>query len=291
MSSSLIVEVCKIKDVLIHDNADKLEICVVKGWRCIAQKGYYKKGDIVVYIPPDSILPTDFADTLGVRTYLGGSNKDRVRSAKLRGVMSEGLIIDVPKDQDWKVGKDVKDHFGITKYVAPVRTTMANAAPEDPLFDGFTDIENIKNYPDFFEPNEMVVVLEKLDGTNSRTGISVSPTFLSRLLPKWFSPKIIWKAGSHKVNRKKPSKDNMEGSVYWYPYTIKAVRNLLAEVMKVYRYKNVILYGEIYGKVRGGMKSMHYGKPGELGYAAFGIKADGEYIDWTCFDELCKNMM
>lgn len=32
--STLIVEVVRINDIVKHDNADKLEIAVVKGWNC-----------------------------------------------------------------------------------------------------------------------------------------------------------------------------------------------------------------------------------------------------------------
>ena len=43
MSSSLIVEVCEIKNVQKHPNADALDIVTAKGWNCITKLDKYKK--------------------------------------------------------------------------------------------------------------------------------------------------------------------------------------------------------------------------------------------------------
>jgi len=164
--SSLIVEVCKIDKVSSHPNGDYLEIAHIKGWNCIVRKDQYKKGDKIVYIPPDSILPVELAERLGVRNYLAGSNKDRVKCAKLRGEMSEGLVIDC-EDPTWEIKKDVKEILGILKYEPPIRATPGDGAPEDPFFDKFTEIENIKNFPEIFKQNEPLAISPKLNGDNS----------------------------------------------------------------------------------------------------------------------------
>jgi tRNA-binding EMAP/Myf-like protein len=33
--SSLIIEVCKVENIIKHPNADKLSIVTIKGWQCI----------------------------------------------------------------------------------------------------------------------------------------------------------------------------------------------------------------------------------------------------------------
>ena len=43
--SKCIVDVCKIKNIFPHENADRLEIAEVKGWKCVVPKGRYKKRD------------------------------------------------------------------------------------------------------------------------------------------------------------------------------------------------------------------------------------------------------
>lgn len=278
--STLIVEVCKIDKITNHKNADLLDLVIVKGWQCVVKKDSYKAGDIIIFVPPEAILPIEFAEKLGVRNYLTGSNKDRVRCAKLRGEMSYGLIID--NFGNWPVGKDVQTELGIIKYEPPVRTNMGDAAPEDVFFEKYTDIENLRNYPDVFKEGEKVVVKEKADGSNFRLNLQSVPTFLSKLFPKWFSPKFIWQAGSHKVNRKKPT-ENIEKNTYWYPYTQPGVQELLKFIIKTTKADNVILYGEIYGAIKGGLKSMHYGKPGKLSFVAFDIMIDGKYVDFEDF--------
>ncbi len=280
MSSTLIVEVCEIKEIIQHDNLDFLEIAVVKGWECLVPKiKKYKKGDKVIFIPTDSLIPAQLADDLGVRNYLVGANKDRVKIVRLQKIPSNGIIIDVPEGKDWDIGYDCKEDLGIIRYEAPIRATMGDAAPEDAYFERYTNIENMRNFPDIFEEGEMVVVTEKLDGTNFRG--SFGP---SRDNPE----ELELKAGSHRVKRKKPdTEEELKNSIYWFPMSVPGVNELLNTIIKE-GHKNVILYGEIYGRVRGGHKSMHYGIPSKLGFAAFDIKIDGSYVDYEIFIKLCE---
>lgn len=290
MSSSLIVEVCEIKEIKVHPNADALEIAIVKGWETVIKKGQYKKGEVVVYIPVDAVLPVELADRLGVRNYLGGKNKDRVRCAKLRGEMSYGLIID--NEGNWTIGTDVAENYCITKYIPPLRTTAGDAAPSDPLFERFTDIENIKNYPDIFVPGELVVVSEKIDGTSGRISIMIE-----KLSDGTFN--VEKKAGSHGVKRKMPEdEEQMKTNTYWFPWTLPEVKTLMEQMTKEIKCellkseKSVAiftLYGEIYGRVRGGHKSMHYGRENSLNFAAFAMNRDGKYFDWEDFKNTCQN--
>ena len=276
MSSSLIVEVCRIEKITPLEGADFLEICLIKGWECIVKKDTYKVGDLVIYIPVDSILPVELADRLNVRNYLKGKNSDRVGCVKLRQEMSYGLIID--NENNWEEGYDCAEDLGITKYVPPIRMTAGDAASEDAFFDKFVDIENIRNFPNVFEEGEMVVITEKADGTNSRNGWEINENL-----------EIEWKAGSHKVKRKKPdTEEEMKSNTYWYPQTLPSVKNLLTHILNSkMAVKTATLYGEIYGKVRGGHKSMHYGAPDSLNFAAFALKIDGKYVVWETFLSLC----
>ena len=276
MSSSLIVEVCEIKDIKKHPNADSLEIAIVKGWECIVPINKYKAGDVIIYIPIDAILPTELADRLNVRNYLAGINKNRVRCAKLRQEMSYGIIMD--NEGNWDIGTDVAEHYGITKYEPPIRTQNGDEAPDDPTFMKFTDIENIKNFPNVFEEGDEVIVTEKIDGSNDRIGFFKDPEDGS----------TEWKAGSHSLKRKMPNPDYMETNVYWYPYTLPSVLNLLNHLNHDDTIKRATVYGEIYGKVRGGVKSMDYGRPNSLNYVAFSMEINGKYVNWDVFYDYCS---
>lgn len=278
MSSSLIIEVCKIGNIRPHPNADKLEIATVKGWQTIVQKGQFQEGDLIIYIPVDSVIPHQLADKWNVKNYLGGSNKDRVRCARLRGEMSFGFVI--KNEEGWEEGTNVSEHYGITKYIPPVRPHAGDAAPDDPLFDRYTDIENMRNFPDVIHDGEEVVITEKINGSCNRIGIEILD-----------DENIQFKAGSHKIKRKMPPVEEMENNTYWFAYLQPNVRALLNYIAVAEQFKDVktaTLFGEVYGKVRGGHKSMHYGKPNTLNFVAFDLQVNGKYLDYFKFKELTE---
>jgi RNA ligase (TIGR02306 family) len=128
--SSLIVEVCEIEKIIPHHNAERLELAHIKGWQCVVPRARYKAGDLVTYVPVDSVLPDLLADRLGVTKYL---SKGRVRCARLRGEPSFGLIID-REDTSWVVGTDVSQHYGIQKYVPPIKLSAGDSDVAHPLF-------------------------------------------------------------------------------------------------------------------------------------------------------------
>jgi len=185
--SSLIVEVCKIDDIQPHDNMDKLELAIIKGWQCITQKGKFQKGDKVVYIPIDSMIPFELSEKLGITNYLHNKKTDengniiasRVKTIRLRGALSQGLVIDV-QDPSWKVGDDVREKLGIEKYVAKVtcggNSSRIHTFPkwrlkEYPEFNKYTEIENYKNYLNILEEGEECIATEKIHGCINFDGL------------------------------------------------------------------------------------------------------------------------
>ena len=85
MSSSLIVEICRIRNIRKHENSDNLDLALVKGWQVVIGRDQFKEGDLIVYIPMDANIPAELADKWNVRSYLSGPNKSCVRCARLRG--------------------------------------------------------------------------------------------------------------------------------------------------------------------------------------------------------------
>ena len=109
----------RIADIRPIPNADKIEVAVIKGWECIVNKSDgFKVGDLVVYIEIDSVLP-DRPEFEFMRKY-----KFRVKTIKLRGQVSQGLVL--PLDildkvhylgvYEKKEGEDVTESLGIKKY-------------------------------------------------------------------------------------------------------------------------------------------------------------------------------
>ena len=86
------VNVVKIDQIEDHPNADALELAVIGGYRAIVKLGDFKAGDLVVYIPEQSIVPQWLLERMGLEGRLAGKDKNRVKAIKLRGVLSQGLV-------------------------------------------------------------------------------------------------------------------------------------------------------------------------------------------------------
>ena len=259
--STLIVEVSKIEKVREHPNADVLELAQIKGWQCVIPKGRYWAGDLVTYIPIDAVIPVEHSDRWGITKYLSNG---RVRCARLRGEPSFGVIVD-RDDRAWAEGLDVAAFYGITKYVPPVKIQAGDAAPPHPLFVEYTDVENLRNFPDVLTEGEPVVVTEKIHGTNCRVA--------------WIEGELM--AGSMSVRRRRPD-GALTDSLYWQPFLGDGVQALLETLGRTHR--QVILFGEVFGSK---IQSLNYGRIGTLGYQAFDLLADGKYLDPADFESTC----
>ena len=115
--SSLIVEVCKVINVEKHPNADRLDLATVKGWTCIVGRDNYKVGELVIFCPPDCIIPENLIEEYKLEFL---KKCGRVGTVKLRKCISQGLILNVPEGKNWKEGKEVSKELGITKYEPPI---------------------------------------------------------------------------------------------------------------------------------------------------------------------------
>jgi RNA ligase (TIGR02306 family) len=245
-----------------------LELATVKGWQLVVPKDRYAMGDRIVFIPPDSLVPLEVSDALGVTNYLSNG---RVRCVTLRGEPSFGVPGDMSilPPGEWKVGDDVADVLGITKYLPPFRATEGDADTPSAFLQTYTDIQNLRDHPDVFEPGERVVATEKIHGTNCKCALIDGEEM----------------AGSMDVRRKRPEDDVMARHLYWMPFTIPGVPALLRALADIYDAKQVILYGEVFGsKVQ---KPLHYGCVGQLGFRAFDILVDGMYLDYEVFVGFC----
>jgi RNA ligase (TIGR02306 family) len=192
------VNIVKIDDVTEHPNADRLTVVTVGGYKCIANKTEegnwrYNPGDLVVYIPEDSLLPewllkkSGFWNEEKQKGTLSGKAGNRVRPVKLRGIVSQGILypvystIDMYSNPDepksihainlehsmMNVIKDqnVAQELNITKYEPVVPANMEGEVGQLYGYTKAYDIENIKKYPTVFTETDNVVMTEKIHGT------------------------------------------------------------------------------------------------------------------------------
>ncbi len=294
------VEITTIGAIFEHDNADRLEI-VQPGntdWRVIVGKGQFNVGDVCVYVPIDSILERKLEDHLFPPDSKITLDKSRVRSIRIRGSVSQGMIIDIDNElidmypklniNRSKVGDDVGEILGITKYEPPVKSQGAGGASNvkrknNPAFLKYTDIENLKFYPDLFEASELVYITEKIHGTSARYGML--PTHVTgwlKRLKKLFHllPEFEYCYGSRNVQLQDTKKKTFYGKdVYG-----KVGKELNLEKVL---HANEQLFGEIVGQ--GIQKGYSYGQaPGEYKLFAYDVKIDGEYLGSVAFKNWCN---
>ena len=133
--SRKLASVQRIKAIKPIEGADRIEIVQVLNWDCVAQKGEYQIGDMVIYFEIDSLLPD-----IPAFEFLKGSswsqklNKYKIRTHKFRGQISQGLVIPIRQlteiynqinksalsSIDYDEGDDLTELLKIEKYEPPV---------------------------------------------------------------------------------------------------------------------------------------------------------------------------
>ena len=125
-----------ISEILPIEGADAIELAIVGGWKVVVAKNVgHKVNDMVIYCEVDSFLPIrDEFEFLRKSSYkkMGDEEGFRLRTIKLRGQVSQGLII--PLDEllkygvsadDVYEGLDVSGMLGIVKYEPPIPAELA----------------------------------------------------------------------------------------------------------------------------------------------------------------------
>ena len=292
--SKLIVEVCKVDKIEKHPNADRLSIVTVKGWNCIVSLDQYKEGDLVIYCPPDSVIPNDIIEKYNLEFL---KKNGRVGTIKLRKYISQGLILDLKCLPGYGEltggmsslcfeGKDVAKELNIIKYEVPApkfqqfRGQRPTKKKQNPLFDKYTDIENIKNYNKVFKDEDLVVITEKIHGTNFRAGklLRYKDNLWGKIKAFLFG-KYEFVYGSHNVQLSTFHTKNFYGEDI---YGKIAKKYKLAEIIS----EDYILYGEIYGK---GIQDLEYGKE-DIDIVFFDIKYKEKYLNLSEFLFITKSL-
>ncbi len=250
------VEVVKINSINPHPNADRLDIATIVGmaYQVITAKENLKVGDLAFYFPIDSVIPDEFLDKFGIRSYYS----KKLRAAKLRGIFSEGLLIPVDAGFNGNIGDDVTEYFGVTKYEYPIPQNMSGDV-EFPIGQyKFPSPEHLKRYGDVLQLGEEVVVTEKIHGTNFTVLTDENGTHIS-------SHNYFWKNNATNKNL-----------VYIRAYNeYDCLQNLPA---------NTQIFGEIYG-----VQDIKYGlSNGKIKVAVFAVKNNGKFLEFEEFIAFCN---
>jgi len=121
-----LVTIQEILDLEPIPGADFIELATVMGWKAIVKKGEYQVGDRCVYFEVDSFLPVEERfEFLRKGSYRNNEFMGpgfRIRTQKLRGCISQGLIMPLDVDEQLEgleIGTDVTELLGVRKWELP----------------------------------------------------------------------------------------------------------------------------------------------------------------------------
>ena len=190
--SRKLASVQRVKAIKPIEGADRIEVVQVLNWDCVASKGEYKVGDMVIYFEIDSLLPD-----IPAFEFLRGSswsqklNKYKIRTHKFRGQISQGLIIPVRQlteiynqinksaisSIDYDEGDDLTELLKIEKYEPPVSNGPLGDIINHEWYVPKTDEERVQVCAENVLPEYMKseqgdwYESVKLDGTSCTAGL------------------------------------------------------------------------------------------------------------------------
>jgi RNA ligase (TIGR02306 family) len=230
MARSL-VSVQRVKAVTTIANSDFLEKVQVMGWQCVAKKGEFKAGDPGVYVVVDSFLPVDpryeFLRSSSYRENDNNGKGFRIRTVKMRGELSQGLLLPLPLFPElagFAEGDDATEKLGVKKwYIPEVAEAGGTIIGERPYGIPASDEIRLQSALELLDQlrEKPYYITTKMDGTS---GIVYY---------------IDGKIGC--CSRNKEIKDE-ESALYWSPVYRYGLKEKLAKYGK-----NIVLTGEICG--------------------------------------------
>ena len=144
----------RIADIQPIEGADAIEVATLDGWKVVVKKGEFKVGDLAVYLEIDSWVPYELAPFLvknaAIPREYNGVKGERLRTIRLRGQISQGLLLKITNDEDWNYinsspsdqhesyvvdlgevvveGQNVTELLGVQKWEAPIPAQLQGQA-------------------------------------------------------------------------------------------------------------------------------------------------------------------
>ncbi len=127
-----------VRELVSIAGADRIEVARMRdnAWQCVVKKGEFKPNDLACYCEIDSLVPVrpefEFITSKGTKTLADGSVGARIKTIRLRGTLSQGLLLPITFPEfaglELKSGDDVTDLIGVKLYEAPVSASLAGCA-------------------------------------------------------------------------------------------------------------------------------------------------------------------
>lgn len=266
----------KIDAIKPIEGADAIELAVLGGWQTVVKKNEYRVGDLAVYLEIDSWVPTELAPFLSKGKeprVFNGVKGERLRTVKLRGALSQGLLISrdiaLPMTNNFVEGDDVTEILGIQKWERPVPAELVGVMKGSfPSFIPKTDQERAQNLvAEIVAANEIGMkfeITEKLEGS---------------------SMTVYRYQGEFGVCSRNIDLKRDENNSFW---KVAIEEDIDARMMSIDPYWDFAIQGELVGP---GIQGNIYGlsKPMFFVFDVYDIRA-GRYLDPLARRELIERM-
>lgn len=259
-----------------HTNADSLELAKLRGldFQFVVPKNSVVEEEVVLYFPVDSLLPEYILEYLNLTGKLSGKDKNRVKTIKLRGEISQGIIVpqfELGLYPTHTVGLDLTEKLGVIKYEPPEMISKNARTMTLPPELHVYDIEGCERFPDVAEAlmDIPVLVTEKLEGSNYAA--------------------MLRKDGSFVVCTRRQQVEELEGYTHtWWEVTRKQnIKWFCEDIMN--RYGGLPQFVTIRGEVIGpGIQGNYYGLT-QHELRIFDIDVDGTPVDASQYLELMED--
>lgn len=166
-----------IADLAPIPDADQIVRARIRGWDVVVKKDEFVVGDLCVYFEVDSMLEVadprfQFLAPRGVRTDVEGVYGHVLKTAKLRGQVSQGLALPTsafPELAGLPAGTDVTGLLPLVKWEPPVPADFAGLARGFlPSWISTTDEERVQNVAQYLQVRHVPwLATSKIDGRST----------------------------------------------------------------------------------------------------------------------------
>ena len=256
--------------------ADKIELAQIDGWQVVVKKGEFKEGDLCIYCEIDSVLPElPCFEFLRERKY-------RIKTVELRGQISQGIAFPMSllaeeyfnvSNKIFVLGADLTDTLGVKKYEIDIPAGLQDMIRGAfPALCPQTDekrIQNLVNELDQWKKDDVrFIVTEKLNG--------VSATYM--ILDGEFH------VCSKELSLLDKKNSDIQCNTYWNIAKEYDMENVLREILRNRKTKNIALQGEIVGE---GIQKNRYKLIGQHFYTFNLFDIDNQkYVDSFILDSI-----
>ena len=170
-----LVSIQKVLAIIPIPGADAIELAQINGWQCVVKKREFSVGDLGVYFEIDAVPPIEGPHRELFSFLWKGQDRPapslRIRTVKLRGQLSQGLLMPLaafPELAGLQDGQDCTEVLGVHKYEPPPPDGMGDyGGPFDARVPK-TDEPRLQSAPRVLDELRGLpyCVVEKCDGTS-----------------------------------------------------------------------------------------------------------------------------